>query len=78
MKALVKVRLVTLIVAIVSLTAVSAFAFPIAPGNYNGVFFKNSEVFLDEDADGLVSQGDIFWGVINLNGILNSGNDASG
>jgi hypothetical protein len=68
-------------VAAASLLAVAqqAGALPLAPsGNYEGVFFRNSEVFLDNDGDGLVSVGDQFWGVMNLNELTDAGADASG
>lgn len=58
--------------------ATSAFAFPTALGSYNGVFFRNSEVLLDNDASGTVSTGDIFWGTIRVQEITNAGNDPSG
>jgi hypothetical protein len=57
----------------------SAMALELAPyGNYEGVFFRNSEVYIDNDGDGLISAGDQFWGVINLNELTDAGADASG
>ena len=68
-------------VAAASLWAVAqqAAALPLAPdGNYEGVFFRNSEVLMDNDHNGLISVGDVLWGVMNLNELTNAGADASG
>jgi len=68
-------------VAAASLWAVAhqASAFVLAPsGNYEGVFFRNSEVWLDNDGDDTVSVGDQFWGVMNLNELTDAGADPSG
>ncbi|MBE9519737.1 MAG: hypothetical protein IME97_01310, partial [Proteobacteria bacterium] len=43
---------------------------PSVPDEFNGMFFRNSEVFIDTDDSGTVSIGDIFWGVINCNEIV--------
>ena len=69
---------VVFIVAAMLLTSANAFAFPASAGEYNGVFFKNSELFYDNDGDGRISEGDWFQGVIQLNGIVAAGNDPSG
>ena len=69
---------VVFIVAAMVLTSANAFAFPAVAGQYNGVFFKNSELFYDNDDDGLISPGDWFQGVIQLNGIIAAGTDESG
>jgi len=68
-------------VAAASLFAVAqqAGAFALAPsGNYEGVFFRNSEVWLDNDQSGTISVGDQFWGVMNLQNLTNAGADSSG
>jgi hypothetical protein len=54
------------------LQAPLAFAAPLPQviGAFNGVFFRNSEVLLDNDQDGQVSVGDVFWGVMNVNQIV--------
>lgn len=48
----------------------SAFAIPMVVGDYNGIFFRNSEVLVDEDNDNEVDVGEIFWGVANVNEIV--------
>lgn len=48
----------------------AAFAIPMVVGEYNGMFFRNSEVLVDADDDGTVSVGDSFWGVVNVNSIV--------
>jgi len=68
-------------IAAASLWAVAqqAAALPLAPsGNYEGVFFRDSEVFIDNDGSGTITPGDQFWGVMNLNELTNAGIDASG
>ena len=75
-------------VAAASLFAVAqqASALVLAPsGNYEGVFFRNSEVLLNNDGSvdpitGLptLTPGDQIWGVINLNELTDAGADPSG
>ena len=67
-----------LVVTALLLTSVSAFAFPVVTSSYNGVFFENAEAFIDVDADGFISQGDIFWGIINVQNLKDAGGDPSG
>jgi hypothetical protein len=51
----------------------SAFAFPYAPlPNYTGMFFNNVEVLMDNDGNGVVSAGDLFYGVFEVQNIKNS------
>jgi len=60
----------SLIAAAVIFTSVSAFAFPYYANEYNGVFFRNSEVLVDNDQSGTVSTGDVFWGVMSVQNIV--------
>ena len=61
------------------LLAGQASALELVPlGNYEGVFFRNSEVFLDNDTSGSFTKGDQIWGVMNLNELVNAGADPSG
>ena len=55
---------------VLTISIPAAFAIPMVIGDYNGLFFRNSEVLLDNDSDGDVSIGDTFWGVVNLNEIV--------
>lgn len=50
----------------------SAFAIPMVLNEYNGLYFRNSEVIINKDGGELmeVEPGDIFWGVVNLNEIV--------
>jgi|GEM_PF-1568026 len=59
-----------LLFCLMVLQAPLAFALPQVIGAFNGLFFRNSEVLLDNDGDGLVSVGDVFWGTVNLNQIV--------
>lgn len=43
---------------------------PSFPDEFNGLFFRNTEVFIDKDGSGTVSTGDIFWGVLTCNEIV--------
>lgn len=52
---------------LVSVTIASAF--PILTNDYNGVFFRNSEVVIDNGND-IADIGDIFWGVMSVNEIV--------
>lgn len=67
-----------LVVLSLLLSVTALYAYPTSPGNYNGLFFRNSEVAIDKDNSGTVSVGDTLWGVIKLNEITNAGNDNSG
>lgn len=52
-------------------SAVSASALPLGSGA-NGLYFRNSEVFINNAGDSFtVDVGDVFWGVLNLNEIVN-------
>jgi hypothetical protein len=55
---------------------VTAQAIPFVPGDYNGLFFTNDEVWIDRDNDqqgvnggNTVTAGDVFWGTLKLNQI---------
>jgi hypothetical protein len=48
---------------------VTAQAIPYTPGGFNALFFNNAEVWVDDDSDDLISQGDYFWGTLELNQI---------
>jgi len=47
----------------------SIYAIPSYPGDYNSIFFEDAEVFIDQDANGIVSVGDTFWGILNAQNI---------
>jgi len=57
-----------------------ALALPQAIGNYNGIFFNSSEVIIDQSGipDGTVEEGDIFWGVVQVQNIKDADNDPAG
>ena len=48
----------------------SAFAIPSVVNEYNGLFFRNSEVIVDTNDNSQADVGEIFWGVYNLNEIV--------
>ncbi len=48
----------------------SAFAIPMVMNEYNGLFFRNSEVIVDANNNSQADVGEIFWGVYNLNEIV--------
>lgn len=55
----------------------SAFALPMVMNEYNGLFFRNSEVIIDHGGDATkVEKGDVFWGVVNLNEIVAPTNES--
>ena len=43
---------------------------PSVPDEFNGLFFRNSEVIVDANNNGQVDVGEIFWGVYNINEIV--------
>ena len=45
----------------------TAQAIPFKPEGFNALFFSNAEVWIDDDSDDLISQGDYFWGTLELN-----------
>lgn len=59
---------VTMVLPVV-ITDAFADPYPLVPDAYNGLFFNNAEVLLDNDGDGAVSVGDTFWGTVQLNQI---------
>ena len=46
-----------------------ALPFPQVLDEYNSLFFENVEVLIDRDGDGMVSVGDTFWGVLNVQNV---------
>lgn len=57
-----------------------AQAIPVQNGVYNGLYFENSEVWLDSGPrgpDGILSVGDVLWGTLALNGVK-GGTDSDG
>jgi len=61
-----------LLFAVVALYAPLAVANPLPQvlDAFNGVFFRNSEVLIDNDQNGDISVGDILWGVLSVNQIV--------
>jgi hypothetical protein len=71
-------RVTLLALGCLLLFGVTAQAIPFVPGNFNGLFFTNDEVWVDKDNDGLstanpgantVTVGDILWGTLKMNQI---------
>jgi len=60
----------SLFLSLVSAAMVFSAQLPQVEDEYNGLFFRNSEVILDHDQNGEVSVGDVFWGVLSSNGIV--------
>jgi len=78
-----KIGLTCLIAALLALSLVTlpggkSYAYPLAAGHYNGIFFENAEVLLDKNNDGAVSIGDTFWGVMAVQNIKDAGSDITG
>lgn len=78
-----KMHVLVILAVAVMLSASTAFAYPIATDVYNGLFFRSSEVLLNNDGSNIggvptITAGDVFWGVLKLNEITNSDNDPSG
>lgn len=63
-------RTAAIVVTLMLMTSVSAFAFPYLAGDYNGIFFRNAEVFVDNDGSNDISVGDVFWGVMSVQNIV--------
>jgi len=61
--------MVFLLMLTVCVPAIYSNPLPSVPGEFNGIFFRNSEVLIDEDSSGTISVGDIFWGVLQVNEI---------
>lgn len=59
-----------LLMLTVCVPAIYSNPLPSVPGEFNGIFFRNSEVLIDEDGSGTISVGDIFWGVLQVNEIV--------
>ena len=55
-----------LIVTLGLVTVASSAQLPQIEDEYNGLFFRNSEVLLDNDQNGEFSVGVIIWGVLQM------------
>jgi len=71
-------RTFLLLVLMLMLGVGTVYAYPIATGSYNGLFFDNAEVLLDNDGTGSISIGDTFWGTAQIQTIKDANGDISG
>lgn len=55
-----------------------ANAEPVFNAGENDIFFTNSENWVDENSNGLIDQGDLFYGIYQAQGIKNDGVDIWG
>ena len=54
--------------------AVSSWAYPtFMAGEYNHIFFKNAENWVDVDSDNQISTGDYFYGILDIQEIVVNG-----